>query len=80
MTTTATYKIKKTCLKIFATIIIAFFFLSCTFWTDTSIGCLLFMALFYYPWIFILFSYYTYIMWSKKNVTGERLLMLPILP
>lgn len=74
-----TYKIKKICLKIFATIIIAFFFLSCTFWMDEDIDGFPFLALFYCPWIFFLFCYYTYILWSKKNVTGERLLLLPVL-
>lgn len=79
MATTATHKIKKICLKIFATIIIAFFFLSCTFWIDMNIDSLSFMALFYCPWIFFLFCYYTYMLWSEKNVTGERLLLLPVL-
>ena len=79
MTTTATHKIKNICLKIFATIIIAFFFLSCTFWIDEDIDGLPFLALFYCPWIFFLFCYYAYMLWSKKNVTGERLLLLPVL-
>ena len=76
---TKLHKIKKFCAKILATIITAFFFLSCTFWIDTDVDGLLFIALFYCPWILFLFCYYTYILWSKKNVTGERLLLLPVL-
>lgn len=79
MATAEIHKIKKCCAKILATIIIAFFFLSCTFWIDEGVDCLSFLALFYCPWIFFMFCYYTYILWSKKNVTGERLLLLPVL-
>ena len=38
-----------------------------------------FLWIFYNYWCFLLFVYYTYLLWSKKTITGERILLLPLL-
>ena len=40
---------------------------------------MLLFLFFYFPWFFTLFVYYTYLLWSKKTVTGEKVLLLPLL-
>lgn len=45
----------------------------------TACDGMLFLAVFYFPWFFTLFVYYTYLLWSKKTVTGEKVLLLPLL-
>lgn len=68
----------KYAVKICATCVMAFFFIVCGigFKYDDAMNVL---GLFYLPWFFIAFVYYTYLLWSKKPVTGEKILLLPLL-
>ena len=38
-----------------------------------------FLWIFYNYWCFLLLVYYTFLLWSKKTITGERILLLPLL-
>ena len=64
--------------KICVTLAMACFFIVCGigFKYDDAMNVL---GVFYLPWFFIAFVYYTYLLWSKKPVTGEKILLLPVL-
>ncbi len=38
-----------------------------------------FLSFFYAPWFIVLFVYYTSLVWSKNTITGEKVLLLPLL-
>jgi uncharacterized membrane protein len=38
-----------------------------------------FLSFFYAPWFIVLFVYYASLIWSKSTVTGEKVLLLPLL-
>lgn len=68
----------KYAVKICVTLTMACFFIVSSV-IFTACDGLLFLAIFYFPWFFTLFVYYTYLVWSKKAVTGEKVLLLPLL-
>lgn len=68
----------KYAVKICVTLTMACFFIVSSVIFKACDG-MLFLAVFYFPWFFTLFVYYTYLLWSKKPVTGEKVLLLPLL-
>lgn len=58
-------------------IMACFFYINCVPFVEennqTGFLCI------YVPWYIILFVYYTKLLWSKKAVTGEKILLLPLL-
>ena len=68
----------KYAVKICVTLTMACFFIVSSV-IFTACDGMLFLAVFYFPWFFTLFVYYTYLLWSKKTVTGEKVLLLPLL-
>ena len=64
--------------KICVTLAMACFFIVCSDGFTHCDGMIL-LAFFYFPWFAITFAYYTYLLWSKKPVTGEKILLLPLL-
>lgn len=68
----------KYAVKICVTLTMACFFIVSSVIFKVCDG-MLFLAVFYFPWFFTLFVYYTYLLWSKKPVTGEKVLLLPLL-
>ncbi len=68
----------KYAVKICVTLTMACFFIVSSV-IFTACDGMLFLAIFYFPWFFTLFVYYTYLVWSKKAVTGEKVLLLPLL-
>ena len=68
----------KYAVKICVTLTMACFFIVSSV-IFTACDGMLFLAVFYFPWFFTLLVYYTYLLWSKKTVTGEKVLLLPLL-
>lgn len=68
----------KYAVKICVTLAMACFFIVCS---DVFTHCdgMILLAFFYFPWFVIAFVYYTYLLWSKESVTGEKILLLPLL-
>ena len=64
--------------KICVTLAMACFFIVCSDGFTHCDGMFL-LAFFYFPWFAIAFVYYTYLLWNKKPVTGEKILLLPLL-
>ncbi len=66
-------------IKVFIMAAMACAFIFCAIWDNIPDESIYYMGIFYYPWFLLLFCYYTYILWSRGKVTGELILMLPLL-